>query len=317
MAWYWILLIIVAGVLLLYLLFCVIVSKKMTGLMLRPSGDRQHSHEWTRAQQSGEFGVDYGWFDAAEREPVEVISRDGTVIKGEFIPAKEIQDSKPKCVIVAHGYTQNRMLSVKFAQIYYDRGYAVLVFDQRCFGDSGGELCTLGYEEKHDIAALIHWTKKRLGADTLIGLHGESLGAIAALEALAIEDGIGFVVEDCASSDLTEYLKLSVKRLLHLPSFPILQLVGAGIAKTGFRFEYVSPRRRVAETDVPILFIHGRLDGDVPCAMCEEMAAAAKNPLSTMFIAQEAGHARSFDVDRDTYTRAVAGFVQKVEQTEK
>jgi len=51
-------------------------------------------------------------------------------------------------------------------------------------------------------ADIIQWVCVRLGQDALIGLHGESLGAITVLEELGMDDKLAFVVSDSCSTSV-------------------------------------------------------------------------------------------------------------------
>lgn len=77
---------------------------------------------------------------------------------------------------------------VRYLPMFQALGYAAVIYDQRCFGQSTGPMCPLGYLEKRGLSVVISWVKQRMGEGTLIGVHGEPLGAITALEALGTED---------------------------------------------------------------------------------------------------------------------------------
>jgi len=60
----------------------------------------------------------------------------------------------------------------------------------------------------------------------------------------------------------------------------------------------------VADTDIPIVFIHGREDHFVPCVMTEKMYEACVSP-KRLLLVEGAGHAASFLLAQEEYTSLV------------
>jgi len=57
-----------------------------------------------------------------------------------FLPESARETGRPPIVVMAHGFgAQREMRLPDFAERFASRGVAALVFDYRCFGDSGGE----------------------------------------------------------------------------------------------------------------------------------------------------------------------------------
>ncbi len=314
MAWYWIILICILAILFLYFILCLIVSRSMPEKVLKPKGERHRSYELVRQEQTERGHVDYEAYDRMEKEPF-LLHSNGEDISGEFIPARvsPVSGERPKCLIRVHGYTQNRMLSVRFIPMFQALGYAAVIYDQRAFGNSTGEISSMGSYEKFDLSAVITWVKQRMGEDTIIGIHGESLGAITAMETLAIDNRIDFIVEDGGGTDLYHMMKFFLK-LLHLPPFPAVLMISRRIKHLlGFDCKDVSPISRVSETNVPIMFIHGTSDEQVPVEMCTKLFREAKNPLSRMELFEGAMHCQGHAQEPERYEKVVQQFVRDVE----
>ncbi|MCC8023572.1 MAG: alpha/beta hydrolase, partial [Clostridiales bacterium] len=197
---------------LLYLLVSAGVALIMPELLLKAKGKRRRTYEQVRREQTALGHVDYEAYDKLEKESF-ILRGDGADISGEFLPAdpSPAPGERPRCLIRVHGYTQNRMLSVRFMKVFREMGYASVIYDQRGFGESTG-MCTMGYLEKYDLSLAIDWVKARLGADTLIGVHGESMGGITAMEALGIDSRIDFLVEDGGATDMREFSRFELRR---------------------------------------------------------------------------------------------------------
>jgi hypothetical protein len=106
---------------------------------------------------------------------------------------------------------------------------------------------------------MISWGKKRLGKDTFIAVHGESMGAMTCLLALEIDKRINCVVADCGGSNFYRAAGEMLRNLYRLPRFPILPLAELLVRRYGFSFKQVDVLDRVSKSDKPVLFI-----GNVP-----------------------------------------------------
>jgi len=185
----------------------------------------------------------------------------------------------------------------------------VVLYDQRGFGDSTG-FCSLGHYEKYDLAVIADWVRERLGQDTIIGLHGESLGAITILEALPLLKNIAFAVPD--SSCASVYSAFS--GLTHLPVFPIISIVNLWIKlRYKVSIKDIRPVDKVAASDVPLLFLHGTADRQILPSECPKLFEAAKNPLSRMELFEGSGHCMGHAEDTQRYEQIVRDFTLAAE----
>ena len=311
MAWYWIVLSIAGGIAALVAVISMAIALVAARIVTKPKGINRLTVEASRNIQTALGGVDYEAYDQMEKEPFTITRDDGVKIACELIPAlKAPASGQQKCLIRVHGYSQNRMISVRFIPVFQAMGYSVVLYDQRGFGESGG-ICSLGYREKHDLAAIVAWVRARLGTDTLIGLHGESLGAITILEALDVLDEIAFAVPD--SGCATVYS--AVTSLTRLPAFPILSIVNLWFRLCcGFALKDIRPIEKVAATDVPLLFLHGTKDWQFAYTESEKLFAVAKNPLSRLEIFEGSGHCMMHADNTERYERLVRDFVLTAEK---
>ncbi len=100
-------------------------------------------------------------------------------------------------VVYLHGLGDNRGSVMGIAEHFTARGFDVLAYDSRAHGDSGGDVCTYGYYEKHDLARALD--RMEPGAVVAFGV---SLGAGIALQAAAEEPRLTAVVAVAPISDL-------------------------------------------------------------------------------------------------------------------
>ena len=115
--------------------------------------------------------------------------------------------------IISHGITWNYEGSIKYMNLFYRRGWNVLIYDNRNHGMNNKINTSYGYYEKHDLIACIEWAQERCGPDIKIGLMGESMGAGITLQAAAIDSRVAFAVADCPFSDLQQLLELRARKI--------------------------------------------------------------------------------------------------------
>ncbi|MDR3072158.1 MAG: alpha/beta hydrolase [Clostridiales Family XIII bacterium] len=301
----------IAIVILLLFIVALILAHMILEALSRPIGEEnRRTYEFSRTEQEHIGEVDFAWYDSLPKEAF-TLPCEGADLACIYIPNP---GGMKKCLIRAHGYTQNHFISVRYIDAFYEMGYSIVLFDQRYFGESTGERCTFGYQEKYDLLKLVTWARAKLGADAIVGVHGESMGGITALTALCLGDSIDFVVSDCAPSDFYRGAKGLLRHRYRLPAFPVVPLMEKLCRSRGFSIKDIQPAKSVGESNTPILFIHGDQDSQVPVAMVHELYAASKNPLSRLEIFPGAEHGQSQAVDSERYKRIERAFVNSVEE---
>ncbi|MDR1893842.1 MAG: alpha/beta hydrolase [Spirochaetales bacterium] len=308
----------IAALVALLLLISLGLALGMIEILVKPKGAQRRSFEQVRREQQELDGFDFAPYDNAPKEEFLLHGKDAD-IAGEFIPAQIPPGGapgRPKCLIRVHGFSQNRLISVRFLGMFQEMGYSAVIYDQRRFGNSTGNICSFGLFERDDLSEVITWVKKRLGEGTFIALHGESMGAMTCLLALETDPRIDCVVADCGASNFYPAAGEMLKNLTRLPKFPILPLANLLMGRYGYRFSQVDPAAAVEKSDKPILFIHGTADQSIPASMSEEMYRRSKNPLSRLEIFEGAEHGYSYVRDPPRYVRAVQDFIRAAERAQ-
>lgn len=314
MAWYWIVLIVIGAAVVLYTLLSFIVARVVLKMATTPTA---HTLDEARAYQTEHEHMDYGDYDNVwKREEFEVDGHSGKV-RGEIVFNTTNDNAEIKKVaIVCHGHTWNRINSYKYARIFYDLGYSLVLYDHAYFGLSDGKYTTLGYYECHDLSAVCDMVRDRFGKNAIIALHGESMGAATVLGVLGLRNDITMVVADCPFSNTMKYYREVCLESTHLPGFPIVDFANAmSKRRYGYDFTKYNPIDSVATSNTPICFIHGKADKFIYPKHSEDMYKVCKNSLSELHLVDGAGHARSHVTDPQGYRKIVAEFVAKVEQS--
>ncbi len=264
----------------------------------------RQSLEEARAWQEAHY--DLSWYDPMEKEDYTVRSEDGYVLHTQLLknPA-----GTGRYVIISHGYTDNRFGALKYAPVYLELGFNVIVYDLRGHGRNEPTFCTYSARERKDLLALIHDSRERYAGITLLGIHGESLGAATSVAVLGEKPPVDFVVADCGFSDIASVLKNGAKAS-HFPAF--LVDIASLFAKLrfGFSYEDMRPIDSLPENKVPILFIHGADDSFILPEHSERMSKATKGYAELRLI-PGAGHAVSVLTAPDRYNEYVSDFIEK------
>ncbi|HYE82401.1 MAG TPA: alpha/beta hydrolase [Clostridia bacterium] len=276
-----------------------------SGIVIYP---RTKSRETVLQKECEKGNMSWESFDRLSREEVRISSRYGYELHGYYFP----NGSSKKTVIICHGITYTIFGSVKYMEMFMERGYNVLLYDHRNHGNSGGRNTTYGYYEKYDLMACTDWVFGKCGSDCLVGIHGESMGAAIALQNIAIDPRIAFCIADCSFSDLMRLFSYRLRVEFKLPPFPAMQITGLFVRlRAGMRFSDVSPIRDIADADTPVLFVHGKEDLYIPAQMSIDMYNSKKG-IKKLYLAPDARHAEAVAKNREEYDRQVGEFLYEI-----
>lgn len=245
----------------------------------------------------------WGNFDEYPNEKWDITSFDGYVLHGELLKNKG-----DNYVIITHGYCANRYGSVKYANMFYQLGFNVYIYDLRYFGDNKKTFCSMSYLESKDVIAVKDALQERFGKNITIGLHGESLGCATSITALGMYSGFSFCVADCGFADLTDLLKYQAG-LMKMPGWVVYLTVLPMYLAHHYSFTKVKPVNGLKENKTPILFIYGDQDKFIPTSHTRMLFEACSAPKEIVRF-EGAEHADSFYKDPERYTKVVSEFLE-------
>jgi fermentation-respiration switch protein FrsA (DUF1100 family) len=190
-------------------------------------------------------------------------------------------------------------------------GYDGLLFDLRHQGASGGELTTLGYQERLDVIGAVRYALYQQGAARPVILWGVSMGAAAALLAAAESPDVAAVISDSSFSSLRATVEHHWRLFFHLPSFPIVDEMVYWIAwRGGFRpsdFDLANAVIRIGNR--PILFVALQDDRRMPPSIARVLYSRAASPLKALIVLPGHRHGEGFNQAREQYENAVKEFL--------
>jgi len=246
----------------------------------------------------------------ATKEDFSVQSQDGITLRGWKVrPGVANGD----WVLLYHGVSDNRTGVLGHAEFLLRHGYSVVMMDSREHGESGGDICTYGWKERHDSIAV---TDALYASENVRHLYalGVSMGAAIALQSAAIEPRIEAVAAEAPFANMREvsydYAGLDVSPTLGRTLFRPASIVAlASVQKEGgFDPSDVSPEKAVAARPFAVLLICGTSDRRIPCRHSERIYKSAAGP-KELWIVKGAGHAAALGHSPTEYeTRVVKLF---------
>lgn len=215
-------------------------------------------------------------------------------LHGWWLPAA---DAAAPAILYLHGNEENIGANVGHAARLHDLGFAVLLADYRGYGRSDGPFPAEGrvYE---DAEAMWSYLTAVRGIDPRrLYIYGHSLGGAVAIHlAVRHPEAAGVIAEGTFTSirDMARlrYWMFPVDALLHE------------------RFDSLSEVRRLA---IPVLFVHGTADVEVPYTMSVRLFDAAPEPRSLVLI-PDGAHEDSAIVGDARYARAMRDFTDGTRQ---
>lgn len=259
-----------------------------------------------REKEAGRYNPDE--FESLPKRIVDIPSPFGYTIKAVLVEPHQSN----RYIIISHGVTETKINSIKYANLFLERGFNALIYDHRRHGESGGKTTSFGHYEKFDLKTVVDWLKLDKGPNLELGIHGESMGAATMLlYAGLLDDGADFYIADCPFSDFKEQLAYLIKKDFKL--LPEL-LLPIGDALLRLRDKYsirnVSPISVIENIKHPILFIHSEKDDFILPSMTKDLFEQKKGP-KMLYLAANGRHAQAFNENRADYERVIDEFLQK------
>lgn len=241
-----------------YVGICVWLYFKQTHLMFFPSA--------VISKLPSEVGLSY--------EEVWLPIHDGssTRIHGWWIPTITQERG---VVLYLHGNGGNIGSNVEHAKRFHSLGLSVLLIDYEGYGKSQGMFPSENTVYRDAAIAWNHLTQERRIAPERIILYGHSLGGAIAIQlALQQPRAAGLIVQGSFTS-----MREMADRTTRYAFLPIDLILTQ-------HFDSIS---KVPQLQMPVLFIHGLADEDVPYDMSETLYAAAPDP-KWLWLVPEAAH---------------------------
>ena len=247
-----------------------------------------HPKRLKQQETPKKFGLNY--------KKVEFKSKDGTLLKGWLVEAKEPRG----LIVLSHGYTYDKQSLLPAAKLLYKNNFTTVLFDYRAHGESEGNKSTIGILEQNDLLAAIDFAKK---FSNNIGVFGISMGAATAIMAIAKnKTPVKLLVLDSSFAKLSE--------IIYRKSHILTPLIIKFMRLSGVNVTESQPIDYVDKLTIPVFFIHGEKDELVPFKDTIQLFEKSNNP-KQLWIVKEGLHGRSYFVKKKEYTKKVLDFLNR------
>ncbi len=304
MEWYYILLIVLASLLVLFIGFVFLVSFVVVKMLVHP---KRYSRE-----EQNQYNIKNNFNKGTEvlkREDIVFHMDDGYLIHGDY---NLIPGSKKFCIL-AHGHATTREGALRYSLVFNELGYSTIIYDQRSHGDNVHKNVTMGVRESKDLALIIDQVYEKFGKDIILGLQGVSMGAATVLLSTQYQQKVAFIVSDCAYGKISNVI-IDILRRYHINGAFFLPFINM-ITKCFYHFSLkeAAPINYIEKNKIPILFIHGDKDSFVNVSNVYGLYSKAKCR-KKLVVFKDAEHASSITVDRDKYKSSIAEFLNMKEE---
>ena len=239
-------------------------------------------------------------------------TKEGFKLVGRLFKAENKTDN---VVMLLHGYNSKGMKDNAIKAIgYLNRGFNVLLVDNRACGDSEGRYQTCGAKESLDD---LIWIDKlvRMFPNGDIIIDGCSMGAATAclISKNNLPKNVKMIVSDCAYMNFGYVFKELIHRYVKVGA----NILYAGISfwctiMNGGSFKKHSPLKAVENSTVPMIFIHGKEDRYIPYESAEELYNNCAFKQKELVFVENAGHVASCEKNPDKYFGSVLDFYNKI-----
>ena len=222
--------------------------------------------------------------------------------------------SKSPAVLLMHGWGANASRMLPAVAPLHAAGYAVLLLDARCHGNSDGEPFTSLPRFAQDIEAGLNWLQRQPAVDgTRLAVIGHSVGAAAALLSATRRMDMRAVVSLGAFAHPYEVMRRYLTEF-HIPYPVIGWYVLRHVQRViGARFDDIAPINTIAQARCPVLLVHGVDDDVVPFSDAQRLQNAGRAG-TVECVAIRGGHDPS-DSTAD-YQAQLIDFLQRSFQTD-
>lgn len=232
-----------------------------------------------------------------------------TSFDGLKLHARCLPGTGERAALLIHGYRsswENDFAGI--ADWYIDRGFTVILPDQRGQGGSEGAEVTYGICERRDAVAWAEYAHEKFGGQ--LWIHGISMGAASVLMGMPLgyPDGTRGIIADCPFNSPQKLFAFQLKRHRGLPSFP-----AAALAALAWRMAVGAEAARLncsscsAGSALPVLFFSAGQDITVPQGAAEEIWCARGRRDELIHI-ETARHALCWHEDTERYSSALSEF---------
>lgn len=307
----WIIICVISAVLVFGVIPFIILSTILYRILLVRTSKKKWSREWSVTNDEEyakmyELGEKWGEEYDKQKEEVEITN-------GKYkLCGQYFNFGNKKAVIIIAGRMEACRYCCYFAEPYREKGYNVLVIDNRSHGNSSGKYNNLGFKEYTDV---IEWSKflhDKKDNDKIF-IHGICIGSATALYAMTNENCPNYVLGMVAEGMFTTFrdsFNNHLKKDKH-PRFPISPLVMLYISLHSHKNAFKDgPIKRIKDMKKPVLFLYGKEDLFSMPKEAEKLYNACESEKRIVWF-DKGDHSRLRINDKEKYDNAIKDFLDE------
>ena len=251
-----------------------------------------------------EEGTEWARAHAHQRHDLHMVN-DGLNLYAEFYDL-----GGKHTVFVIPGRTEGLRYGYYFAIPYAERGFNVMVIDQRAHGESDGVWNSIGFHEHRDVICWAKLLRERFGVESIL-LHGICIGSACGLYALTSPDcpeNLKGLVADGMYPNFYESFKNHMIELKK-PTFMVMDMINWWQKHyTGFDMK-TGPIDVIDSYHKPLLMLHGRADLYSLPEEAQRIYDKCPSAKKTLVWFEGGIHSRLRYQDKERYDSAISDFI--------
>jgi dipeptidyl aminopeptidase/acylaminoacyl peptidase len=214
-------------------------------------------------------------------------------------------------IILLHGIRSNKNHFIELSEFLSKNGFNAVALDSRAHGESEGDFCSFGVNEKKDIQSLITYLSDNENLDHF-GVWGQSLGGAIGLQAMGFDNRIKFGIIESAFSDfrstVDDYFQLYA-------GFSFEPFSNYLVTRAGTIAEFdqndASPITYCENIYQPILLVHGNIDERINIKYAKANFSKIPSQQKELLEIDNAKHADVWKIGGDAYFDKVLKFLNE------
>lgn len=253
------------------------------------------------------------WYFDTPHEDISIKTQDGLTLHGSIMRP---QTPSKKVLVMIPGFNPDYRLSREGAYSLTNIKYIdanLVCVETRAVNKVEGKYMTFGWLERFDMKCWIELLVKMFGDDCEIFITGVSSGATVAMMTAALPNlppqfkgcipesffaSMRALIHDAAKARMGKDLPKSVIDFVALSSKVVL----------GIDIDYMDVYKRYADIKVPMLFLQGGMDDQIPAECFEPMVAACPVPHKAVVFPKSMHGTIPIDYPKE-YAKAFADFM--------
>ena len=255
------------------------------------------------------YNIDFDWWKNFEFKKVCVIGLNGTKLYPLFLK----HNNSKKVAIIIHGYFARYEEMNKYAEMFMDFGYNLVVTQNLGHGQSEGKYVGMGWLDRFDLLNIINKVIEKFGDDCEIVIFGVSMGGatVCMLSGEKLPINVTHLISDCGYTNVYEVFKTFVDRIIPIPLWLAIFIFNDYVKlRCGYTLKEADCTKQLPKCKLPILFIHGKDDLLVPSYMMNELYKATPKYLRHKKMFYETGHVESLPNNEAEYRETVLNFLK-------